>query len=73
MISVSGQQIGGDDIIVNRWDGSVYSSKPSLCCVGVAGHLELQCVNRFLGERISDASYRHSLGDLTDDISPIFM
>lgn len=30
--------------VVNRLAGSVYSSKPSLCCVGVVvGHLELQC------------------------------
>lgn len=63
------QPISGDDIVVSRWAGSAYSSKPFLCCVGVVGHLELQCVHGFLARRTSNASRRHSHIDHTDDIT----
>lgn len=48
--SISGQPISGDDIVVNRWAGSVYSSKPSLCLWGCGGPSGITVCSRFTGQ-----------------------
>lgn len=52
---VASQSVGM--ILMSTGGLGLYSSKLSLCCVGVVGHLELQCVQGLL---MRDASYTYS-------------